>query len=138
MLQLIRLMLSIGRINLEVSSSFYKFLISLVSSYFHSYFFFSFFLFFFSFLFFQRLLHFLRYPIYSELGGTEKWKFEIVQPFLAQQEFGYKNLVLLLRNILVRHEKVSLWNMSTMLFFFLQIISFLFFQFYVDQIICKS
>ena len=56
---------------------------------------------------FQRLLFFLRFPKYSDDAGVEKWKNDIVVPFLAQQQIGSDRLVSLLKMIMIRHEKVS-------------------------------
>ena len=56
----------------------------------------------------QRLLCFLRHPIYG-LGtiGASRWRKEISIPFLQREKEGFDKLVELLKDVIVRHTKVS-------------------------------
>jgi hypothetical protein len=40
--------------------------------------------------------------------GETRWKKEITEPFLAQQETSVEKLIILLKEILIRHEKKDL------------------------------
>jgi hypothetical protein len=55
----------------------------------------------------QRLLSFLRHPLYLGAAGQRRWKKEISEPFLALEPEALERLIALLKTIMVRHTKVG-------------------------------